>query len=431
MRNASTPTPAPETATDPRPLLPWLMWGLGALFFCYAFFQRVAPSVMVEELMRDFAVGAAITGTLSSLYFYPYAALQIPSGLLVDRFGARRVLAAAALVAALGSLAFGMAQAIGLAYLGRALVGAGAAVSWVAVLSLAAAWFPPNRFAFLSGMTMAIGVAGGVGGQVPLSFLVDALGWRGTLLIAAGIAGVVSALVWTLVRDRPAADADRPHPAGGHGLLDRLRMTVREPQVWLIAVFAGSIVAPMLSFAGLWGVPYMMRLYDMTRAEAAATTSLMLIGWGFGSPLLGWLTDAVGRRRLPMAAAAGGALVTTLAWLYLTPPLWLVYPLIVATGVCSGGIVIAFATARENAPAAAGGAVIGLVNTGVMGSAALFQPLIGVLLDLAWNGETADGVRVYAPDAFQDAMIVLPLCQAAALLAALLVRETHCRPRHG
>ncbi|WP_404378579.1 MFS transporter [Caenispirillum salinarum] len=428
-------TPANAAAgTSHRALRPWLMWGAGALFFCYAFFQRVAPSVMVEELMRDFAVGAAIAGTLSSLYFYPYAALQIPAGLLVDRFGPRRVLTLAALVAAVGSAAFAMADVIGLAYVGRGLVGAGAAVSWVAVLALASAWFPSNRFALLTGLTMAIGVAGGVGGQAPLSLLVDGVGWRGALFIAAALALVFAVFAWTVVRDRPPRADGHPqtgaHAGAGYGLLDRLRMTMREPQVWLIALFAGAIVSPMLSFAGLWGVPFMVGVHGMTKPEAAVVTSLMLVGWGVGSPLLGWMTDAIGRRKLPALIAAGGALVCTLGWLYAAPPVWLMYPLMILTGTFSGGIVVAFATARENAPSASGGAVIGLVNTAVMGSAAVFQPLIGWLLDLTWSGQTANGVRIYDPAGYVDAMIVLPLCQATALLAALLLRETYCTPRH-
>jgi MFS family permease len=416
------------------PLRPWLMWGAGALFFCYAFFQRVAPSVMVEDLMRDFAVGAAIAGTLSSLYFYPYAALQIPAGLLVDRFGPRRVLTGAAVVAALGSVAFGMADVIGLAYFGRGLIGTGAAMSWVAVLALAAAWFPPNRFAYLSGLTMAIGVAGGVGGQAPLSLLVDEMGWRGTLFVAAGLATLFAVFAWTVVRDAPLRADGRSRAeaqaGAGYGLLDRLKMTVREPQVWLIGLLAGAIVAPMLSFAGLWGVPYMVGVHGMTKAEAAVVTSLMLIGWGVGSPLFGWMTDAVHRRKLPLLIATGGALACTLAWLYAAPPLWLMYPLMILTGLFSGGIVITFATARENAPSASGGAVIGLVNTAVMGSAAIFQPLIGWLLDQTWSGAMANGVRVYDPSGYTEAMIVIPACQAVALLAALLVRETYCKPRH-
>lgn len=414
---------------DVAPWVPWLMWGFGALFYCYGFFQRVAPSVMVGELMRDFAVGAAITGTLSSLYFYAYAGLQIPVGLVLDRFGPRRVLVAAAVVSCVGSAGFAFADSLALAYAGRALIGAGAAVAWVAALTLAGNWFPPRRFAFISGMTMALGMAGAVGGQAPLSAAVEAVGWRGTMVAAAVFAALLGLTAWVVVRDRPGAGAKAKPAAAEHGFLTGLKLVLRERQMWIIGLYGAMTSAPMLSFAGLWGVPYMMRVYDMTRPEAAVMTSVMLVGWGFGSPFFGWLTDAIGRRKVPMLLSSGGALASILAWLYGGLAMWAVYPLLFLTGLFAGGIVLTFATARENAPGWASGAALGVVNMAVMASGALFQPLIGWFLDLAWSGETVDGVRIYAADAWRSAMIVLPACSAAAFAAAVLTRETHCRPR--
>lgn len=415
---------------DVAPWVPWLMWGFGALFYCYGFFQRVAPSVMVEELMRDFAVGAAITGTLSSLYFYTYAGLQIPVGLVLDRFGPRRVLAAAAVVSCLGSAGFAFADSLVLAYLGRALIGVGAAVTWVAALTLAGNWFSPKRFAFVSGMTMALGMAGAVGGQAPLSAAVAAVGWRGTMIGAAVFAAVLGVAAWLIVRDRPGAGAKAKPAAAEHGFLTGLKKVVGQRQIWVIGLYGAMTSAPMLSFAGLWGVPYMMRIYDMTRPEAALMTSLMLVGWGFGSPFFGWLTDAIGRRKVPMLLSSGGSLVCLLLWLYAGLPLWAVYPLLFLTGLFAGGIVLTFAVARENAPGWASGAALGVVNMAVMSSGAIFQPLIGWFLDLAWNGETIEGVRIYAAEAWRRAMLVLPVCSALAVTAAALTRETHCQPRH-
>ncbi|MFA7431498.1 MAG: MFS transporter, partial [Rhodospirillaceae bacterium] len=283
----------PPAVSSPRSsLLPWFMWGLGALFYTYGFFQRVAPSVMVGELMRDFAVGAAITGTLSSLYFYTYAGLQIPIGLMLDKYGPRRVLVLACLFSAAGSAFFASAQGLLPAYVGRAMIGAGAAVTWVGALKLATLWFPPRRFALLTGLTMAFGMAGAVGGQAPLSAAVDAFGWRGTLYFAAGLALVLGAFIWIVVRDhgsQPNVHAARskddttPKPR----LLDGLKIVLRTPQTWWTSLFGAMMSAPMLAFAALWGVPYMMDVHDLSKESAALGTSLMLVGWGIGSPLVG------------------------------------------------------------------------------------------------------------------------------------------------
>jgi MFS family permease len=149
--------------------LPWFMWSLGALFFCYAFFQRVAPSVLVSDLMRDFGVGAAVLGNLSAFYFYAYAGMQLPLGVLVDNWGPRRILAGGALVCGLGTLMFATADTLGPAYLGRLLIGAGAGFAFVATMKLAGTWFPPRRFALMSGLTGMMGMAGAVAGQAPMA----------------------------------------------------------------------------------------------------------------------------------------------------------------------------------------------------------------------------------------------------------------------
>ena len=158
----------------------WLIWSLSALAFGYAFFQRVAPSVMVPELMAEFSIGAAVTGYLSALYFYPYVALQFPLGALLDRFGVRSLLTSAIGLAAIGSLLFAMAQSIEQAYLGRALVGIGSAVGFLSALTLAAKWFPPSMFAFLAGLVMLFGTISGVAGQAPLAALIAQ--WCGSML---------------------------------------------------------------------------------------------------------------------------------------------------------------------------------------------------------------------------------------------------------
>lgn len=422
-----------ETVSDTRParaLLPWAMWSLGALFYCYGFFQRVAPSVMVEELMRDFAVGAAITGTLSSLYFYTYAGLQIPIGLMLDKYGPRLMLTVAGLLGALGAFAFSASETLMPAYLGRALIGIGAAVSWVGTLKLASAWFPPNRFALLTGLTMALGMAGAVGGQVPLAAAVATFGWRGTMAGAAALAGLLAVAVWLIVRDLPrgAAEPAAQRPEG-HGVLSGLKLAMAEPQTWWTALFGALLAAPMLSFAGLWGVPYIMEAYDLERPAAATATSLMLIGWGIGSPLIGWITDRVARRRPPMLVTAATSLALTLLWLYGGLPLWLVYGLLFLTGVFAGGMILTFATAREHNPGWAAGATLALVNMGVMSTGAIFQPLIGWLLDMQWDGTTVEGARVYSVEAYRWALLVLPACQILSCIGALKVRETYCVPQ--
>jgi MFS family permease len=409
--------------------LPWIMWGLGGLFYCYGFFQRVAPSVMVGELMRDFAVGGAITGMLSALYFYTYASLQIPVGIMMDRWGPRRMLTVAAALCAAGSFAFATSESITAAYFGRALVGLGASVSWVGALKLASVWFPPKRFALLTGLTMAAGMAGAVGGQAPLAAMVTDIGWRGTLTVAAGLGLCLAISIWFIVRDHGPMSPSAPKPQeAGHGLLAGLKAALSEPQTYLTGFYSFTLVGPILAFAGLWGVPYMMSLHGLDRPNAAIATSVMMIGWGIGSPIFGWFSDHVGRRKTPMYLATGGSLAAMAFWLYVPGlPLWSLYPLFFLSGLLAGGIVMTFATAREHNPPWASGATLGFVNMCTMAGGAVFQPLVGWLLDLNWDGTMLNGMRIYNAQAYAAAFIVFPISHAASLITVFFIRETWCK----
>ena len=402
----------------------YLAFALGALFFFYAFVQRVSPSVMVEDLMRDFAVGGAILGNLSAFYFYAYAGLQVPIGVLMDRVGPRRLMTAAALTCAAGGVLFALSSGVHGAYICRLLIGAGAGFSWVGTLTIIAQWFPQRQFALLTGLTQLAGMAGAVFGQAPLAAAVGGFGWRGTLGAIAALGFVLALALWLAVRDRPHAAQH------GAGLLAGLRVVSRNRETWLNAVYGMAMTGPMLAFGGLWGVPYLVAAYGIGRAAAAATTSLMFLGWGIGAPTIGWLSDRVGRRRPLMMAGGALAAVSLVALLYLPGlPLAAVSALLVVHGFTASSMALAFACVREHNPSGTSGAALGVVNAAVVGSGALFQPLVGLLLDLQWSGAMEAGARLYTPAAYGIAFAVIPLTGVLGTLAVLAMRETFCQPR--
>ena len=179
------------------------VWGLGAALYLIGFFHRVAPAVLTRELMAEFALTAAALGNLSALYFYTYVAIQIPTGVMVDHWGPRRVLTAGAVLAAAGTLLFALAPDYAFVGLGRLLVGAGVGVAFVAMLKLATHWIRPSRFALVSGLALACGSIGGISAGVPLRMAVDGYGWRGVMVAAGALAAVLAAVTWAVVRDDP------------------------------------------------------------------------------------------------------------------------------------------------------------------------------------------------------------------------------------
>ena len=398
----------------------YLAFALAACFFGHEFVQRVSTSILVSELMAEFSVGGAVLGSLSAFYFYAYAGMQIPVGVLMDRFGPRRLMSVAAAVSAAGALIFATAQAIEFAYLGRAMIGLGASFSWIGALTVATLWLPAARFAMLTGLLQAGGMAGGVLGQAPLALLAAALGWRLSLGALALVGASLALALYLAVPDVVKGREPKVRPR----LTEGLRIAAANLQTWLNMLFGLAMTGTMLAFAGLWAVPWLESVQGYSRATAASLASAMFLGWGIGAPLIGVLADRLARRKAIMVVC-GGAMSATLLVLLYVPGLAtaMLAALLFANGAFASSMILSYGAARDHNPPDASGAVYGIVNTGVVGSGALFQPAIGALLDLNWRGTLLDGARLYDADAYQAAFAVLPAIALLGTLAAAMAAE--------
>jgi predicted MFS family arabinose efflux permease len=420
-------TTSDRIAVPSRPALAWLMWSLGALFYFQAFFHRVAPSVMVGELMQDLGLTAAGLGNLSALYFWGYAVAQFPTGLLADRWGPRRVLSVAAAICGCSALLFAFAESNSVASIGRLIVGFGAGFGFVTTLKIVVEWFPQRRFAMLSGLTLMMGTVGGIVGQAPLALAVDSFGWRGAMVGTAFFVLLLGLAIWLIVRDHPDA-ANNQRPEEPSHLFGDFTKLLRQPQILLLTAAGFASVGSLFAFGSLWGVPYLMEVRDFSRPAAAASTSMLLFGWGVGAPLIGWISDHLGKRKAPFVVSAMAALISIILLLHISElSVGMIDSLLFINGACSAGVVVAFAMVRENSEAHTVGSAMAILNIGVIGSGAVLQPLIGWLLDLNWDGQFEAGRRLYSTAAYDTAMWVLPVMAAVAVLLALLVRETHAR----
>jgi len=411
--------------------LAWAIWALGASLYLVGFFQRVAPAVMTVELMRDFDLGAAALGNLSAFYFYAYVAMQVPTGLLADAWGPRRLLTAGAAGAAVGAVLFGAARGLPLAAAGRFLIGGSVAVAFVGCLKLASHWFHPRHFSLASGLLLFTGVIGAVFAGVPLGLLVGRFGWRPVVFASAAATALVCFAIWRIVRDDPGergyrshahaeAGAGRPGASPWRGLAEVAKVR----NVQLLSVVPGGIVGSILAFAGLWGVPFLTANYGMSRTEAAAACSLLLVSWAVGGPVFGGLSDRLGRRKAPYAVSAW-ALLGLWSLLLLGPrlPGAILWPLLAMTGFLSGAMIIGFTFAKESVPPRLAGTATGLVNMGVMTGPMLLQPLVGWVLDRAWDGSVREGARVYSHAAYRLGFLPIVAWLALAAVLILFTRE--------
>ena len=423
------------TDRHPPASLAWTMWGLGAALYFIGFYQRVAPAVITAELSQAFGLTAAALGNLSAFYFYSYVAMQIPTGLLADRFGPRLLLTVGAAVAGIGTAVFAMAPDTWTANLGRLLIGGSVGVAFVSMLKLASHWMPARQFALCSALALAVGVLGAVFAGAPLRLLVDEFGWRSLMWASAATTMLLGAVTWFAVHDDPGARGYKSYvdhvaksDRAGDDVIAGLKEALRNRNVILMFFIAGAPSSIILTFAGLWGVPFLTTHYGLSQANAAGLCSTMMVAWAIGCLSYGAVSDRIGLRR-PLYI--GGMIVTLALWsiLVFVPRLdyaWLVV-LMMCVGFFGACFILSFVIAKESCSARLAGTVSGIANMGVIQGPMTMQPLVGVILDRTWSGTIVEGKRVFELAAYQQGFSLMLIWGVIAVGLLLLTRETYCR----
>jgi sugar phosphate permease len=436
VRSGAAMVRSEPAAHPPSSWLSWSVWSVAATFYLAAFYLRTSPAVMTTELMRDFGIKASQLGQFSAFYFYAYILMQIPTGVLVDSWGARRLLIGGSLAAAVGTLIFGLTTSYAAASIGRAIVGASTAVGWVVTLKLATHWFPKSRFAMLSGLGLMMGNIGALFAQVPLRLLVEHYGWRAVALGSAACVLGIGAAAWAVVVNDPSDrhlssyapdELQKANVLTIGTILRDLPTLFTFRNTWLIFLAQGGFVGAMLSFTGLWGPAYLKQRFALSSTTAAAVCSVMIICWALASPLAGHFSDVLGRRK---PIYLGGAIVAAIGWtvmFYAPLPLAIFTVVAAITSFACGAVVVAFAFAKESVPVRFLGTISGAVNVGNMLGPTFLQPAIGWVLDSRWSGAFAGGARVYSVDAFHTAFALIAGWAILSSVLIALTRDTACR----
>jgi sugar phosphate permease len=409
----------------------WIVWACAALFYCYQFLLRVSPNVMTTELMTDFHVNACTLGLLTSFYAYGYAGFQVPIGSLLDKFGPRRLLVCAAITCTGGSFLFASADTVLVASISRFLIGVGSAFGFLSCMKLGTLWFPPKHISVVVGLTLFLGTAG-ASGSYPMSFLVDAFGWREAVWLTA-LGGVFIAVLMALVvRDHPPKALEsyiNQHHAIGNpnlGLWEGLIVIVQKRQTWLLGFYGLMMFIPLAGFADLWGIPFLTNVHHMDKQYASLANTFLYIGVGIGTPLFALVADKIKRFKTVLLISSLGTLFAFTFVFYVTPlsPFIIIFMLMMA-GILLGGQFMAFSIVCEINPLSVSGMATGFQNMICMISAIAIPPLIGQLLDFFWEGTLENGIRLYSPTTYQIALTSVIVALFLATLAAIFIKEAY------
>ena len=376
--------------------------------------------------MRDFAVGGAALGVLSGMYFYTYAAIQLPVGMLMDKFGPRKLMSVAALVCMFASVWFAYSDSLLSASLSRAIIGGSVAFSFVGTLTIASHFFPPRRFALAAGVLLAVGMCGAIAGQAPLRLIMEQSGWRQLYLMLAIVALLLAVSIYLIVPRRPVTpDADDLAIVhSSESMFAGLRAVLANRQSWLCAGVGFGLSVTMLSLAGLWAVPWLTTTRGFSNADAATTASFMFAGFAIGSSSVGWLSEKLGQRKRLILIGSAFACLTLLLINYGNfTSRYTLSALFLLNGLTCGTMALCFVLVRAHTAAEHNSTALGLINMCIVGSGAIMQPFIGWLLDLRWSGDLVDGARLYTADAYQFAFSTLILATVLALICTLLITE--------
>ncbi len=423
-----------ETAERKPASYRWLVFSILALGYVLVYFHRLSPGVMALELMDAFHVSGAVVGLLASAYFYPYAIMQLPAGLLSDSLGPRKSVTIFLLIAAAGAVFFGLAPSLSVAIFARVLVGLGVCMVFVPALKILSQWFTRGEFSMMTAILNAMGGVGVLVAAAPLAVLTDVLGWRKTFFAIGMVTLLLAGAVWKWVRNRPEEIGLPPIASPGSGstgvsaalpipLFHGMKKVLKDRHFWAIAIWFFFNCGIFFGIGGLWGGPYLMHVYGLSKTGAGWVLNSVAFGLIVGSPFLSMLSDRVFVSRKKVLVLSSIAIaITMLSLIMFTDrlPHPALYAVFFSIGLFSAAIVvIAFTATKELFPLEIAGTSVGTVNLFPFAGGAAFQPLLGVVLK-----RVSGAPDVYTVGAYRTVFVCCFIAAIIALISISFMKET-------
>lgn len=406
--------------------LPWIMFCVAALFYCFVYFLRVSPGMMSVEIQQHFHVTATKFAVFATVYYLAYSPMQLVVGAIIDRFGARAVLFSACVISLTGVYLFSVATNFYFACVARFLIGLGSAFGYVTILKVASTWLPPTRFAAAAGITTAFGMLAAIFTESYLAHAIQNSGLQQALASSLMFGSVLALLILVVLRNAPKGSTKfQDNKLSFRELVQGYKGIIRNPQTWYIGIVGALFYIPAMVFLDVYAPEYLQKAYFITKAQSAQIIDCMFAGWIIGAPTIGIISDHIKRRKLPLVVASitSTILITTILY---APHLSMasVYIIMVLLGFSCGAHPLVFALGKENSPLRLSGTATAFTNFLVMTGGFLLT-IVGKLLDWHWDGTMLNGAPAYSLADYHIALAVIPVGLIVALLVATRINETY------
>ncbi|MBS0287976.1 MAG: MFS transporter [Proteobacteria bacterium] len=380
----------------------WLMWGLASFFYAYQYILRVLPNIMMADILEKFQIDASLFGQYSGLYYIGYAGMHIPVGILLDKYGPKWILPLCMILTVIGIMPLLYAEHWIYPGIGRLLIGMGSSAAILGVFKIIRISFPEDKFTFILGCSVTIGLVGAIYGGQPINYLMHTFGMESVLKIII-LLGLVLAVAtfWSI----PAQAVNHAQK----GWMESVKTVLTNPQIIFICLFAGFMVGPLEGFADVWGKEYLKIVYKLNENVAASLPSLIFLGMCFGSPILSWITE---KTKAYFGFIILSAIVMAASFFLLLTgqlPVSVMTVMFVIVGVFCAYQILAIYKASTYSGEQLVGLTTACANMIIMTFGYVFHSLIGQIMTKLWDGSMQADVPVYDPHAYTLALMVIPV----------------------
>ncbi len=401
-------------------LLPYLVCFSASLFFAYELVQFHMMNAISPYLMKDLQIGGACFGKLCASYLLADVIFLLPAGIILDRFSTRKIILSALLICIVGTFGFSMATTFKEAAICHFLSGIGNAFCFLSCMMLIARWFSKEKQALIIGLVITIGMAGAVFAQYPVSLIAELFSWRSALACDAGIGMVIFALIYLFVHDGPKPATQ----SSSFTFWTGLKKSVLNSQNILCGLFTCFMNMPLMVLSAVWGSLFLTQVHGIPLTKASFIVGMVSMGTIIGSPLTGYLSNKLGRKKpLMLWGSLLSIILMTLIMILPHPSEVMLTSLFLLLGLSTSSQVLGYPLITENSPKELTGTSMGIAAVIIMGLPMIMQPLSGALLDWNWKGTMFNGAPYYSHANYIIAFLLFPIGFFLSFLATYFIRE--------